>query len=204
MEKANGAIWRESLVFVKMEKMVSVSFASRKTQGIFVGHYDRTGAILCITKNGVVRGQSKTRQTLSDPWDATNWSGLCGTPWQMVATALKLTKKVKGVGPPLPRTSRLTVTLKVVQVVQRPHRMEERSNRTTTNLEKESERLIERTLTGKARMNAYKDRVAESERVEERNRARVERGAEDVPMELGMKSRWRIDMRSHLAWRKTT
>ena len=77
------------------------SFSSRMTQGIFC-HYDRTGAALCITKSGVVRGQSWTRQTLSDPWDATNWSGLCGTPWQMVATALKLTKKVKGVGSPLP------------------------------------------------------------------------------------------------------
>ena len=29
------------------------SFASRRTtQGIFVGHQDRTGAVLCITKNG--------------------------------------------------------------------------------------------------------------------------------------------------------
>ena len=41
--------------------------------------------------------------------------------------------------------------------------------------------IIERTLTEKARMNAYKDRIAETERVKERKRARVERGAEDVP-----------------------
>ena len=40
--------------------------------------------------------------------------------------------------------------------------------------------IIERTLTGKARMNAYKDRTAETERVKERKRARVERGARDV------------------------
>ena len=45
--------------------------------------------------------------------------------------------------------------------------------------------IIERTLTGKARMNAYKDRIAETERVKERKRARVERGAGDVPMEPG-------------------
>ena len=31
-------------------------------------------------------------------------------------------------------------------------------------------------------MNAYKDRVAETERVKERKRARVERGAGDVPI----------------------
>ena len=34
-------------------------------------------------------------------------------------------------------------------------------------------------------MNAYKDRIAETERVKERRRARVERGAEDVLMEPG-------------------
>ena len=32
-------------------------------------------------------------------------------------------------------------------------------------------------------MNAYEDRIAETERVKERKRARVERGARDVPME---------------------
>ena len=77
------------------------------TQAIFVGHHGRTGAILCITKNGVVRGKRWTRQTLSDAWDVTNWDGLCGTPWQMATLELKLTKKVtadkEGAGPPLPR-----------------------------------------------------------------------------------------------------
>ena len=34
-------------------------------------------------------------------------------------------------------------------------------------------------------MNAYKDRIAETERVKERKRARVERGAGNVPMEPG-------------------
>ena len=43
--------------------------------------------------------------------------------------------------------------------------------------------IIERTLTGKARMNAHKDRIAETERVKERKRARVERGARDVLLE---------------------
>ena len=45
--------------------------------------------------------------------------------------------------------------------------------------------IIERTLKGKGRMIAYKDRIAETKRVEERKRARVERGAGDVPMEPG-------------------
>ena len=77
------------------------------TQAIFVGHHDRTGAALCITKDGVVRGKSWTRQTLSVAWESTNWEGLCGTPWQMVAPDLKLAKKVtadtEGAGPQLPR-----------------------------------------------------------------------------------------------------
>ena len=34
------------------------SFASRMTHGIFFGHQDRIGAVLCIAKNGVVRGKS--------------------------------------------------------------------------------------------------------------------------------------------------
>ena len=34
-------------------------------------------------------------------------------------------------------------------------------------------------------MNAYTDRIAETERVKERQRARVERGAGDVLMEPG-------------------
>ena len=44
--------------------------------------------------------------------------------------------------------------------------------------------IIERTLTGKARMNAHKDRISETKRVKERKRARVERGAGDVPRVL--------------------
>ena len=57
--------------------------------------------------DGVVRGKSWTRQTLSGAWESTNWEGLCGIPWEMEAPELKLTKKVtadkEGAGPPLPR-----------------------------------------------------------------------------------------------------
>ena len=120
-----------------------------------------------------------------------------GTPWQLLALELKLTKKVtankEGAGPPLPRI----VVERAPQVEPRrfcvlsadteahghtggcrgcaalashgkstmPHDDECRE-RTRT--------IIERTLTGKARMRAYKDRIAETERVKERKRARVE------------------------------
>ena len=88
MEKANGAIWK--VWFRKIGEDGVSSFASRMTQGIFVGHHDRTGAVLCITNNGVVRGNSWTRHDT----ESTNWEGLCGIPPRMVAPELKLTKKV--------------------------------------------------------------------------------------------------------------
>ena len=134
--------------------------------------------------------------------------GLCGTPWQMVATELKLTKKVtadeEGAGPPLPRV-----------VVERAPEYEPRrfhvlsadieahghtggcpgcaalaSHGRATKTQKDEcreriRKIIERTLTEKARMNAYKDRIAETERVKEKKRARIERGAVDVPVEPG-------------------
>ena len=118
----------------------------------------------------------------------------------MVAPELKLTKKVtadeEGAGPPLPRI-----------VVERAPEAENRrfyvlsadkeahghtgdcpgcaalasqGKATKPHNDECSERIrtiIERTLTGKARMNACKDRIAETEQVKERKRARVERGA---------------------------
>ena len=132
------------------------SFESRMTQGIFVGH-DRTGAVLCITMNGVVRGTSWTRQTLSDAWESTNWEGLCGTPWQMVAPELKLTKKVtadkEGAGPQLPR----------IVVERAPENEPRRFDVLSADIEAHGHSggcpgcaalASERTLTGKAWMNA--------------------------------------------------
>ena len=112
--RRTGRRWRkpvaqfgEKVRFRKSGEDGVSSFASRMTQGIFVGLHDRTGAVLCIAKNGVVRGTNWMRKTLSDAWESTNWKGLCGTPWQMVAPELKLPKKVtavkEGAGPPLPR-----------------------------------------------------------------------------------------------------
>ena len=51
MEKANGAIWIEKVLFRKIGEDGVSSFASCVTQGICVGHHDRTEAVLSITKN---------------------------------------------------------------------------------------------------------------------------------------------------------
>ena len=47
---------------------------------------------------------------------------------------------------------------------------------------------IMESLAGEARMKAYKDRIAERKRVRDKGRARIERGAVDVPEELGNKN----------------
>ena len=41
----------EKVRFRKIGEDGVISYASRMTQGIFVGHHDRTGAVLRITKN---------------------------------------------------------------------------------------------------------------------------------------------------------
>ena len=66
----------EKVWFRKIREDGVSSFATRTTQGIFVCHHDRTGAVLCITKNGVVRGKSWTRERQSDAWELTNCEGL--------------------------------------------------------------------------------------------------------------------------------
>ena len=168
------------------------------TQGICVGHLDRTGAVLCITKNGIVRGKSWTRQTLSDAWESTNWEGLCGTPWQMVAPELQrriksqLTKKERDPhcqGSWLKALEAEPTRFYVLSADIEAHghtggcpgcaALASHGRATKPHNDECRERIrtiIERTLTGQARMNACKDRIAETERVKKRRRARVERG----------------------------
>ena len=112
--------------------------------------------------------------------DATNWDGLCGTPWLMVALGLKSTKKVvgdkEGAGPPLPwivveripevEPSRFYVFSADIEA--RGHTggcpgcaaLASHGRAIKPNNNECAERIraiIERTLTGKARMDAYKD-----------------------------------------------
>ena len=90
MEREPAAQLRENFGSERMEKMVSVA---QLKEYLLVNMIEQE-QLLCITKNGVVCSKCWTRQTLNDAsWDATNWDGLCDTPWQMVAPELKLTKK---------------------------------------------------------------------------------------------------------------
>ena len=126
----------------------------------------------------------------------------------MVASELRLTKKVtadkEGVGPPLPRIvvertpeaepRRFYVLSVDIEAhghtggcpgcaalaphgkATKPHNDECRERIRT---------IIEKTLTGKARMNAYRDRIAETERVKERKKLELSEVQGDVPMEPG-------------------
>ena len=142
-----------------------------------------------------MRGKSWTGQTLSDAWDATNWDNLCGTPWQMVAPEVRLTKKVtvdqEGAGPPLPRVTveRIPETEPMrfyglsadIEAHGQPGgclgcaALTSHGRATKPHDDECPERLrtrFARTMTGKAWMNADKDRIAETERTKEKKRAR--------------------------------
>ena len=71
--------------------------ASRTTQGIFVGQHDRTGAASVHYQERSCAGQkldeTDTERCIMGRYEL---DGLCGTPWQMVALELKLTK-VRGI-----------------------------------------------------------------------------------------------------------
>ena len=54
---------------------------------------------------------------------------------------------------------------------------------------------IEKTLTGEARIGTCKDRIAGTQRVRVKRRARVERGAVDVPEEPGDKDDEQVAVR---------
>ena len=55
--------------------------------------------------------------------------------------------------------------------------------------------VIERTLAREARIETYEGRIAETGRVRERRRARIERGAGDVPEEPGDKDDEQVAVR---------
>ena len=73
-----GRRWRKTM-FQFGEETVK-SFVKRIIQGICVCHHDRTRTISYITKSGIVRGKSRTRQTLSDVWESTIREDLFGNP----------------------------------------------------------------------------------------------------------------------------
>ena len=63
-------------------------------QGMFVGHHDRTRTISYITKSGIVRGKSWTRQILSDARELTKREDSFGNPLNTVIADTKIDGEV--------------------------------------------------------------------------------------------------------------
>ena len=229
MDNANGTIGRESLVLQNWRRWCLFYLQAAWFKEFLLVNMIKQEQFCVSPRMELCGGKSWTRQTLSNACESTNWEGLCGTPWQMVALELKLTKTVtynkEGHGPPLPRI--LVESIPQVEAgrfyvlsaeigahghtgrcrgcaalashgrATKPHNNECRERSRT---------MIERTLTGGAWMNAHKDSVVETERVKERKTAGVERGAGMCLWSPGARSRWLIDMRSHLGteWKTST
>ena len=142
----------ETVRFCKIGEDVVSSFARAHDLRILCLSSLSNRCSLCITKNGVVRGKSWTRQTLGDAWDTLANGGSrievdkesqlttkegdihCQGLWWKEFRRLSQEDSTC-----CRQTSRLTVTQGFVWVVQHWHRMEERSNHTTTNVENETE-----------------------------------------------------------------
>ena len=183
-----GRRWRQSMTQFGEEELIS--FVIRIIQGIFVGHHDRTRAIPYIANSKIVRGKSWTRQTLSDAWESTIREALFGNPWhrrlQMMVTETELATEVEpeivAGKPPEVSVEDPTSCLRILKLTEMSEVvwdtrcllcMEKRQNHVKMNSENNSERL----LSGEARMEKRKERIAETQRVRERKRTRIERGA---------------------------
>ena len=162
----------------------------RRIQGIFVGHHDRTRAIPYIAKSGIVRGRGRTRQTLSDVRESKNLKNWFADPGHMVMrshvmiteTKLAVDDRPRIVTEKTPEIERRRFHVLSADIVAHGHTggcpgcAALASQGKVTKFRGRVGMTTERTMTGKARMNAYKDRIAATERVREKKRARVERG----------------------------
>ena len=169
-----------------------------------------------------MQGKSWTKQTLSDAWEPTIREDLFGNPWhRRLHTAIEETKLTKK----FITDEEGTDLLSPRRLVERSPEVERgrfyvlfadigacgnigsgpgcallTSQGEATKPRKDEFRkrvgtVIERTLAGEARMEAYEEGIAETERVRERRRARIERGAEDVLEEPGDKDDEQVAVR---------
>ena len=66
------------------------SFEAVMQEGRYIGHHGRTGALLCITPEGVKRGKSFRRLPAEERWVTEGWSALKGLPWEIKARASRV------------------------------------------------------------------------------------------------------------------
>ena len=51
--------------------------------GFYVGHHQRTGAVLCMTEKGVQRGRGVSRLPEAERWVPLDIPNLVGMPWNL-------------------------------------------------------------------------------------------------------------------------
>ena len=111
------------------------STLKRRTQGIFVGHQDRTRTNLFIAKSGGMRCHIWIRQTLSDarePMNLENWFGgllPMATGSRAMITETKIGKSLANDEPELKLTKRVTADTRLMMpriVVEKPQEVERR------------------------------------------------------------------------------
>ena len=220
-----GRRWKEPMVqfgekfwFHEIGQEGINSSVKRRIQGIFVGHHDRnkSNSTHCPEWNC-----ARPKSDKGDAWESTIMEYLFGNPaHHRLHTAIgetKLKKKfITGEGgkdrlllrvlaeKPLEVERRKIYVLSADIEAQRhmgscPGYALLASQGKVTKLRRDEFRkrvgtTIEKT-SGEARIDACKDRIAETQRVREKRRARIERGAVDVPEEPGNKDDEQVAVR---------
>ena len=93
-QRRTGRSWKrqvvefgEKAVFLpvaaRREERVA-SDAERMTDGIFVGHHERTGAALFLSDKGLLRGTRVQRKTADQQWDNEHIRKCRGVPWKLL------------------------------------------------------------------------------------------------------------------------
>ena len=72
------------------------AFHVRMTEGRYIGHHGRTGALLVMTSKGILRGTGARRVPEAERWTKDGWSELRGLPWEIKARTRTTPKPVLG------------------------------------------------------------------------------------------------------------
>ena len=92
--RRTGRNWRRpafqfgELIFVrtvmpKAERAKRGSYEMMMREGRYLGHHGRTGALLVMTEDGIIRGSGARRVPEERRWSTEGWDRLKGLPWEV-------------------------------------------------------------------------------------------------------------------------
>ena len=61
----------------------SSGYAAKMIEGIYVGHQARTGSLMIMTADGVVKAKTFNKMTAEDRWNKDFYENLKGKPWDL-------------------------------------------------------------------------------------------------------------------------